>query len=133
MNFESRELSKDDFYSLFQQLRPQPFNYFNFFLAMSAALIFSSLVVGVAAHIYMQHQIGEAQQAAALSIQKFNESLEREREKADRLAYQRRLDEQNRVNQRSQCFELRQQYTAQPTPAVHATMAQACTRAGISY
>lgn len=129
MEIKSRELSKEDFFQLFQTLKPQPIKYFNLFLAITAALLVSAAVKGALVHLYAQHQMGLAQQA----MQTFNDSLTQAQQQAERQAIQRHQAEQARAEVRVRCFALRREYAAEPSLALHAAMAQTCTKAGINY
>lgn len=75
MDIKGRDLSKDDFYQLFQELRPAPINYFNLFLAITCALLISAAIQAGVAHLYFQHQLSTAQDQARASIQQFEQSL----------------------------------------------------------
>lgn len=133
MEIKSRDLSKDDFFLLFQELRPVPINYFNLFLAITAALLLSSAVQAAVLHLYTQHQLSKLQDATKVSVQQFNQSITTAQGIADSRASQRIEAQQVKLQAREQCFESRREYAANSTPANHASMAQACTNAAMPY
>lgn len=129
MEINSRNLSQDDFYELISSLKPQPVNYFNIFLTITAAILFSSAIQAGAVFLYAQHQIDLVNQQAQVVTQQLQQSQARADDQVKKLQQQQLLQQ----DLRESCFDIRREYAGNPSAANHAAMAQACTNAGMPY
>lgn len=112
---------------------PQTLSALALFGIIVAAILTANLISFYVAQTYTDTKIAELQQAMHAEAAKSQEAAQRANEVLQGQALQMELNTRQQTQTVNECLSWKRIYQQQSDPMTHASMAQACAKAGMAY